>query len=345
MTDDDAFIRAIVAAPGDEAPRLVYADWLDERGDPHGLYLRAEVEAFRQNRGGPAFAAAEASLRGQALGLDPMWVARVSRPPVGVCCDRITFTHPGPALSVAELEAAILRLGTDLALEYRAFLLNQNGGAPTPNHVRPRPTGDEGDPEAADDESVDQGEAEYVEVGRLFSAHPPGELSAESRPDDLEHMGRVLKGFEDNAIGEYLPIARGESDDYFLLGIIGGRWGSVAYFPDYTHNSDARQNIIPVADSFARFLARIGNLDPDWVRLIHTGEETGFLEWLAAGGDPNAVDDQTGESVLQMAADEKMWGAVAELLRRGVDLPGRLRKQLERHGPASIRQMARDRRR
>jgi uncharacterized protein (TIGR02996 family) len=32
MTDDEAFIRAIVDAPGDEAPRLVYADWLDERG-------------------------------------------------------------------------------------------------------------------------------------------------------------------------------------------------------------------------------------------------------------------------------------------------------------------------
>ena len=28
MTDDEAFIRAIVAAPADDAPRLVYADWL-----------------------------------------------------------------------------------------------------------------------------------------------------------------------------------------------------------------------------------------------------------------------------------------------------------------------------
>jgi uncharacterized protein (TIGR02996 family) len=33
MTDDEAFIRAIVDAPGDDAPRLIYADWLDERGD------------------------------------------------------------------------------------------------------------------------------------------------------------------------------------------------------------------------------------------------------------------------------------------------------------------------
>ena len=32
MTDEDALIRAIIAAPADDAPRLVYADWLDERG-------------------------------------------------------------------------------------------------------------------------------------------------------------------------------------------------------------------------------------------------------------------------------------------------------------------------
>jgi uncharacterized protein (TIGR02996 family) len=34
MTGDEAFIRAIVDAPGDEAPRLIDADRLDERGDP-----------------------------------------------------------------------------------------------------------------------------------------------------------------------------------------------------------------------------------------------------------------------------------------------------------------------
>lgn len=32
MSDEADFIRAIVAAPDDAAPRLVYADWLEERG-------------------------------------------------------------------------------------------------------------------------------------------------------------------------------------------------------------------------------------------------------------------------------------------------------------------------
>lgn len=32
MTDEDALLRAIALAPDDDLPRLVYADWLDERG-------------------------------------------------------------------------------------------------------------------------------------------------------------------------------------------------------------------------------------------------------------------------------------------------------------------------
>jgi uncharacterized protein (TIGR02996 family) len=34
MSDEAAFLNAILANPEDDAPRLVYADWLEERGDP-----------------------------------------------------------------------------------------------------------------------------------------------------------------------------------------------------------------------------------------------------------------------------------------------------------------------
>ena len=36
MTHEDAFLQAIRTAPDDDAPRLLYADWLEERGDPRG---------------------------------------------------------------------------------------------------------------------------------------------------------------------------------------------------------------------------------------------------------------------------------------------------------------------
>lgn len=38
--EDEAFIRAIRDEPSNEAIRLVYADWLDERNDPRGEFLR-----------------------------------------------------------------------------------------------------------------------------------------------------------------------------------------------------------------------------------------------------------------------------------------------------------------
>ena len=38
-TDHDEYLAAIRAAPDDDAPRLVYADWLLERGDPRGEFI------------------------------------------------------------------------------------------------------------------------------------------------------------------------------------------------------------------------------------------------------------------------------------------------------------------
>jgi uncharacterized protein (TIGR02996 family) len=52
MTDEAAFLEAIRAAPNDLAPRLVYADWLDDHSDPRGELIRIEEEM----RTLPAFA-------------------------------------------------------------------------------------------------------------------------------------------------------------------------------------------------------------------------------------------------------------------------------------------------
>lgn len=43
MSDEAAFIQALTDAPTDDTARLVYADWLDERDEPHkAAFLRAE---------------------------------------------------------------------------------------------------------------------------------------------------------------------------------------------------------------------------------------------------------------------------------------------------------------
>src|SRR5262249_8893949 len=44
MTQDDAFLQAILEAPDDDTPRLIYADWLEERGDPRGEFIRLQCQ-------------------------------------------------------------------------------------------------------------------------------------------------------------------------------------------------------------------------------------------------------------------------------------------------------------
>ena len=51
MTDADALLRAVIAAPDDDAPRLVYADWCEEHGDAdRAAFIRAQVELARNPR-------------------------------------------------------------------------------------------------------------------------------------------------------------------------------------------------------------------------------------------------------------------------------------------------------
>src|SRR5262249_4000204 len=54
MPDATPFLQAILDAMNNDAPRLVYADWLEERGDPHGELIRVQCELARRRIGDPA---------------------------------------------------------------------------------------------------------------------------------------------------------------------------------------------------------------------------------------------------------------------------------------------------
>jgi uncharacterized protein (TIGR02996 family) len=44
MTHQDAFLQAILENPDDDTPRLIYADYLDEHGDPdRAEFIRVQV--------------------------------------------------------------------------------------------------------------------------------------------------------------------------------------------------------------------------------------------------------------------------------------------------------------
>src|ERR1022692_1698756 len=54
MTHEDAFLQAILAAPDDDAPRLIFADWLEERGDSRGAFIRIQCALARLDPADPA---------------------------------------------------------------------------------------------------------------------------------------------------------------------------------------------------------------------------------------------------------------------------------------------------
>jgi uncharacterized protein (TIGR02996 family) len=41
---EDEFLPSILERPDDDIPRLVYADWLEERGDPRGAFIRLQCQ-------------------------------------------------------------------------------------------------------------------------------------------------------------------------------------------------------------------------------------------------------------------------------------------------------------
>jgi uncharacterized protein (TIGR02996 family) len=53
MTPNDAFLQAILEDPDDDTPRLIYADWLEERGDPRGEFIRLQCQLARMGQGDP----------------------------------------------------------------------------------------------------------------------------------------------------------------------------------------------------------------------------------------------------------------------------------------------------
>jgi uncharacterized protein (TIGR02996 family) len=76
MTREDALLEAIRAAPADDAPRLVYADWLDEHGDPdRAEFIRLQCLRMRPPANDPQRPAQET--RALAL-LETNWDAWVS---------------------------------------------------------------------------------------------------------------------------------------------------------------------------------------------------------------------------------------------------------------------------
>jgi uncharacterized protein (TIGR02996 family) len=239
MDHDEAFLQEIREAPGDDAPRLVYADWLEERGDPRGAYVRAEAAWARgRDRG------AEAEARRRAEGLDPVWVARVSRPPLGVCCVAARFKRGGPRRTPADLDRVEERLGARLPADYRAFLLDYNGGVPDPPCVpdpRHKPPG-----------------PLCLMIGQFFrSEEGEGDNEVESEHHFVRSIHRDDSRDRPFPAEGMLPVADTLHDlGLLLVGIAPDTFGKVFHFTDWARNLEA-PTLAELAPSFAALLERL----------------------------------------------------------------------------------------
>ena len=51
--EERPFVEAVCAAPADLEPRLIFADWLEEQGDPRAEFLRDSILIEQTIRGVP----------------------------------------------------------------------------------------------------------------------------------------------------------------------------------------------------------------------------------------------------------------------------------------------------
>jgi uncharacterized protein (TIGR02996 family) len=258
MNEEEAFIRAIVDGPGDDLSRLVYADWLDDRDDPRGAYLRAECEAVETGE--------IAQLRELAAGLDPVWVARVSMPPVGACITHTVLSNRGSSVSAAEIAKTEQRIGVRFPADYKAFLLNYNGGYIDESCYFDTP----------------DGPRTICECGwRLYSVDRVGPFVL--RPDDVlpvdppEHWEMPPSTeFVESWVSRFIVIGRDpDLIGGIFLGVSGADSGHVRILDTSVElEIGVRYNVgrPPYTVSFAEFLERL----PGWLpeQPLSSGDET-----------------------------------------------------------------------
>ncbi len=79
MPEEQAFLDHLAKEPLDDVTRQVYADWLEERGDERGAYLRLEMELAALPKGDPRLAEMEQRGARMRQAIDPEWLRQAGK--------------------------------------------------------------------------------------------------------------------------------------------------------------------------------------------------------------------------------------------------------------------------
>ncbi|MCA9068944.1 MAG: TIGR02996 domain-containing protein [Planctomycetaceae bacterium] len=82
---EHVFLREIELHPEDNTRRLIYADWLDEQGDPRGEYLRVHCELAGLLQSDERYEELLAREKELQLQLAPEWLEIVGQPRIQNC--------------------------------------------------------------------------------------------------------------------------------------------------------------------------------------------------------------------------------------------------------------------
>ncbi len=227
----------------------------------------------------------------------------------------VRFVDCGPAITDADCQRLEHEFGVTLPAPYRSFLTQTNGGIPHPNHLTLRV----------------EGTLMPYDIEYFYSLGTTGQdASTTDKPlpaeRTLQSMLRLIAQHQMHQV--LLPLARvrlyslwGAGDgfqDHLFLVLTGKRAGRVILFETdpgqefsgYRRASEAErlralhdriQYSRQVASSLNGLFAKIQpfpNLEmPDWLRMIHQNDQTGFMQWLEKGGSLNEQHAGYGDDV------------------------------------------------
>ena len=99
--DEEPFLTAIRANRTDRGLRLSYADWLEERGDTRGVFLRRQLALLSLPPDHPHRAAGEEELSLARKGIDPAWL-RIVEPDSAAPSENLPLLKPHCSCFAAE---------------------------------------------------------------------------------------------------------------------------------------------------------------------------------------------------------------------------------------------------
>ena len=85
MDDETVFLNEIREQPELQANREVYADWLEEHGDPRAEYLRLQMKLGRLERTSNARRAIQRKMRRLAAEIGQDWLVELEQAPIENC--------------------------------------------------------------------------------------------------------------------------------------------------------------------------------------------------------------------------------------------------------------------